>query len=36
MNDYQRALEDKWIASLRKKYPVVVNKAEWEKVLSRR
>jgi peptidyl-prolyl cis-trans isomerase SurA len=36
MNDYQRALEDKWIATLQKKYPVVVNKAEWDKVLNRR
>jgi peptidyl-prolyl cis-trans isomerase SurA len=36
MNDYQRTLEDQWVGSLRKKYPVVVNKTEWEKVLRRR
>ncbi len=36
MNDYQQALEEKWIASLRKKYPVVLNKAAWDKVLNKR
>jgi peptidyl-prolyl cis-trans isomerase SurA len=36
MNDYQQALEEKWIASLRKKYPVVLNKAEWDRVLNKR
>jgi peptidyl-prolyl cis-trans isomerase SurA len=36
MSDYQQALEDQWVATLKKKYPVVLNKAEWEKVLARK
>jgi peptidyl-prolyl cis-trans isomerase SurA len=34
MNDYQLFLEEKWVESLKKKYPVVVNQAEWKKILS--
>jgi len=36
MNDYQLFLEEKWVESLRKKYPVVVNQPEWQKILSLR
>lgn len=35
MTDYQQALEDQWIAQLKKKYPVKVNAAEWQKVLQK-
>ena len=30
--DYQNLLEERWIAELRKKYPVVVNKEVLETV----
>jgi peptidyl-prolyl cis-trans isomerase SurA len=36
MTDYQQALEDQWVASLKKKYPVKVNRAAWEKIVSRK
>ncbi len=36
MNDYQQALEDQWVASLKKKYPVTVNRAAWEKIVSKK
>ena len=35
MTDYQQSLEDQWIAQLKKKYPVKVNAAEWQKVLQK-
>ena len=34
MNDYQMELEEKWIADLKKKYPVKVNQPVWEEVRS--
>ncbi len=33
INDYQNILEQKWVASLRKKYPVVVNEAVLKSIL---
>jgi len=32
ISDYQQVLEDQWIASLKKKYPVVINQAVWKTV----
>lgn len=32
MNDYQSAIEEKWIAQLKKKYPVKVNQGVWKEV----
>jgi peptidyl-prolyl cis-trans isomerase SurA len=34
MNDYQTELEEKWITTLKKKYPVVVNKEVLESALK--
>jgi peptidyl-prolyl cis-trans isomerase SurA len=34
MNDYQLELEEKWIAELKKKYPVKVNQPVWNEVRS--
>lgn len=34
ISDYQEALENKWLDSVRKKYPVKVNQAVWKQVLS--
>ena len=33
LNDYQLALEDKWVAELKKKYPVKVNSAVLDQVI---
>lgn len=32
ISDYQQVLEDQWIATLKKKYPVVINQAVWKTV----
>ncbi len=32
MNDYQTAIEEKWIAQLKKKYPVKVNQGVWKEI----
>ena len=32
INDYQQLLEEKWIAELKKKYPVTINHAVWKTV----
>jgi peptidyl-prolyl cis-trans isomerase SurA len=34
INDYQQYLEDLWIGSLKKKYPVVMNAQTWKTLLS--
>jgi parvulin-like peptidyl-prolyl isomerase len=34
INDYQQYLEDTWISTLKKKYPVVINKATLSSILS--
>lgn len=34
INDYQQYLEDLWIASLKKKYPVVMNTQTWKTLIS--
>lgn len=34
INDYQQYLEDLWIASLKKKYPVVLNTQTWKTLLA--
>lgn len=36
MNDYQMELEEKWIADLKKKYPVKLNQQVWEEVRGRK
>jgi len=35
INDYQQQLEDNWIKSLKKKYPVVIHQANWKKLLDK-
>ena len=32
--DYQDYLEQQWVATLREKYPVVVNQEVWESLLK--
>jgi peptidyl-prolyl cis-trans isomerase SurA len=32
VSDYQAELEKKWVAELKKQYPVKMNQAEWEKI----
>ena len=34
INDYQQVLEEKWVARLKKQYPVKINQAVWAKVKS--
>ncbi len=34
LNDYQDYLEDKWIATLKKKYPVKVNEIVFKSLLK--
>lgn len=34
INDYQNWMEDKWIAELKKKYPVKVNELEFKKIAN--
>jgi peptidyl-prolyl cis-trans isomerase SurA len=36
MNDYQLALEEKWIAQLKRKYPVKVNPQVWKEIIISR
>jgi len=35
INDYQQYLEDIWIASLKKKYPVTINQVNWQKLMDK-
>jgi peptidyl-prolyl cis-trans isomerase SurA len=35
INDYQQVLEDKWLAGLKKKYPVKVNDVVWKQLLAK-
>ncbi len=34
INDYQQVLEERWLATLKKKYPVKVNPTAWSKLLA--
>ncbi len=34
INDYQHVLEEKWIADLKRKYPVTMNEKVWQQVLA--
>ncbi len=35
INDYQQVLETKWLDSLKKKYPVVINETVWQALLKK-
>lgn len=35
INDYQQYLEDIWISALKKKYPIVINQANWKKLMDK-
>jgi peptidyl-prolyl cis-trans isomerase SurA len=35
INDYQNLLDEKWIAQLKKKYPVVVNQPVLQSILKK-
>jgi len=34
IGDYQEVLEEKWIAMLKKKYPIKINDAVWQQTLK--
>jgi peptidyl-prolyl cis-trans isomerase SurA len=34
INDYQHLLEEKWIADLKRKYPVTVNQKAWQQIIN--
>ncbi len=36
INDYQAELEKKWIESLKKKYPVVINQKQWNELVNKK
>jgi peptidyl-prolyl cis-trans isomerase SurA len=35
INDYQEYLENRWIATLKKKYPIWINAAVWKQILEK-
>jgi peptidyl-prolyl cis-trans isomerase SurA len=35
INDYQEYLENKWMETLKKKYPIQLNKTTWEQILRK-
>jgi peptidyl-prolyl cis-trans isomerase SurA len=35
MNDYQEVLENRWMASLKKKYPIWINADVWKQILEK-
>ncbi len=36
LNDYQQQLEEEWISTLKKKYPVAIHQATWKSLLGER